>query len=108
MIGVDLRRISKLQRVTLAKRALRRMAEMWAPEQALWLGVLHSAIEDLALPPGEPPHLLAVRYFAGAFPYEVHAEFAGLDPDAVRLVLRQAGLLEADISPEDRCIAATA
>ena len=90
---VDVRKISKLRRATLAKKALRRMAGVQSPEQALWLAVVLSAVEDLTLPQDSGPYSPA-RYLSESFPFEVHADLAGLEPDAVRLVLRQACLLD--------------
>lgn len=90
---VDVRKISKLRRATLAKKALRRMAGAQSPEQALWLAVVLSAVEDLTLPQDAGPYSPS-RYLSESFPFEVHADLAGLEPDAVRLVLRQACLLD--------------
>lgn len=89
---VDVAKLSKIRRAGLAKRALLRMSEAESREQRLWLRVITMAIEDLVLPEDRTPYA-AHQYFTSSFPFNVHAGFAGLDPDAVRTVLRQAQLI---------------
>lgn len=86
---VDVSKISLLRRSQLARRALMRMVRITCPEQQLWLRVIAMAVEDMVSPGPNDAH----RYFTRSFPFEVHADLAGLDPDAVRLVLKQAHLI---------------
>lgn len=91
----DVSKISKLRRATLAKKAIRRMADAknLPPESTLWLTVILTAVEELTLPIHHDGPEAAHRYLGERFPFEAHADLAGVDPGAVRVVLRQAGLL---------------
>lgn len=98
----DVTKISLHRRATLVRQALRRMADAKTPEEDLWLQVILQAVNDFTLPhegigPGAP-----ARYFEDADRFDVHADLAGLDPDAVRDLLRVARL----IGPDARGVAA--
>lgn len=97
MIGTpDVSKISTHRRTTLVRHALTRMASVYSPEEAMRLHVILQAVNDLNLPieasdPGSP-----ARYFMDPARFDPHAEMAGLDPDAVRDLLRVARLIGPD------------
>ena len=94
MAGVE--KLSALRRARLAKvvvwRTVRSVIGVHMGDVRLPLAVLQQAIEDLAHPAYRDE---AVRYVRSGF-MDHHAGLVGLDGDAIRLLLRQAGLIDAD------------
>lgn len=90
---VDVSKLSKLRRVKLAKRAISRMVcgEI-SPEQKLFMRVILMGVEDLLIPEGVIGN--ARCYFTDRFPFDVHAELAGVEPESVLLILKQAQLID--------------
>ncbi|HSH42351.1 MAG TPA: hypothetical protein VK973_09540, partial [Arenicellales bacterium] len=84
------------------RHALSRMASVRSPEEALWLQVILQAVNDFNLPNEAHGPTAPARYFTDPARFDPHAEMAGLDPDAVRDLLRVARL----IGPDARGVAA--
>lgn len=84
-----MRKVSPIERARLAARFVRRLAPVREGPEAVWLAVILKSLEDLA----HPFHGAdALRYFAGST-FRRHADWVGLEADAVLDALRKAELL---------------
>jgi len=82
--------MSDLKRMRALLRAIRRVFPPW-PEAQLCYAVIEQAVKDAcSYSPGHRLYDGAVYYLAGDLP---HAALCGVDPDYVRRLLRESGLI---------------